>query len=302
MNKKGGVGKTTTTVNLGVALSGRSYKVLLVDLDPAGNMTHWLSGNGDLQMPGLSEILGGNGASMDAISKSEGLRLDYIPMGENLGNLASNGRIGYYALREKLTGVRDRYDFVLLDCPPSSDVLIGNSLMASDNIIIPIQTETLPLRAGVRFLDWISDFSKRHNHPVEILGILPCMFDSRTRLSRLILEAMKSSEHLGPLVFNTVIRNNVRLAELSGADKSIFKAASTSFGASDYGDLADEVLSRLNIEKSEQPETEPLEPPVEVFGDFEESAGPFDRGAGAELIYRESGSSGYSGSDSKEEG
>lgn len=250
MNQKGGVGKTTTAVNLGAALSQKSYKVLLIDLDPAGNMSNWLSGEYSKEQTGLSDLLESKNSFSEVYKKSEKLNLDYIPAGYELGAIASNSNVNLHSLKNEIERFKADYDFILFDCPPSSDMLIGNALFAADSILIPIQTETLPLRAGVRFLDWLEDFTGRNGNSINILGILPCMYDSRTRLSRVILEAMKSSENIGPLVFDTIIRKNVRLAELSGQDKSIFKSASTSYGASDYTNLADEVIERTGAKKN----------------------------------------------------
>ncbi len=255
MNQKGGVGKTTTTVNLGAALAGKSYKVLLVDLDPSGSLSNWLGDEDSEGLSGLGELVYGRATVADVIRKSDVLGLDYIPSGKSLREVLPKGSFSIYSLTESIRELRDKYEYIILDCPPSSDFLIGNALIASDSIIIPIQTETLPLQSGVKFLDWLDDFINTQNSSVDILGILPCMFDSRTRLSNMILEAMKSSENLGPLVFDTVIRKNVKLAEIAVAGKSIFKSASGSFGAEDYDKLADEVIERTGM-KIPEPEKE----------------------------------------------
>jgi chromosome partitioning protein len=300
MNQKGGVGKTTTTVNLGAALSEKSFKILLVDLDPAGNMSQWLDGSDHDEKTGVSDLLENRMNYADIVRNSDRLGVDYIGSGERLRNTVT-GDFDLETLRRKFAEIKGNYDFILFDCPPSSDPLIGGALLASDSIIIPIQTETLPLQAGIRFLDWLDDFSGHNGGTVNIMGVLPCMFDSRTRLSKDILRAMRSSENLGPLVFDTVIRKNVRLAELSGSDRSIFKSASTSFGASDYAELASEVIRRSGVgigADAERSSTQAVElSGVDSSGSETGSAQSED----TELVYQESGSDKYETSESKED-
>jgi len=288
MNQKGGVGKTTTTVNLGAALAANSFRVLLVDLDPTGNMSQWLTGDYGDDQRGLSDFLSERASFADVSMNSASLKLDFVPSGDNLNHVSDGGRVNMYALKNKLGEVADNYDFIIIDCPPSSDFLVGNALLASNSIIIPIQTETLPLQAGIKFLDWLEDFTGRNGNSVNIMGILPCMYDSRTRLSKIILDSMKSSENIGPLVFDTVIRKNVRIAEMSAAERSIFKSASTSFGASDYADLAIEVIARAGATIPESVEDEFSDDDNgEITIDSENSEG---NGSDIELVYQDSGS------------
>lgn len=275
VNQKGGVGKTTTCVNLGAALAQKSFKVLLVDLDPMGSLSGWLMDEPSENGTGTGDLLRGTIGFLEAIRRSDALELDFIPAGKHLNDIALIENIDPFILGERLGNWVEKYDFIIIDCAPSSNVLISNALLASDSIIIPIQTETLPLKSGIKFLQWLGEFKAEYNTSVNILGILPCMFDSRTRLSLQILESMKNSEHLGPLVFETIVRKNIRLAEAPGMRRSIFRSASRSFGANDYTNLAAEVVKRLGInmpevspaiiEKSLPIEEVSLREPAQVF-------------------------------------
>ncbi len=265
VNQKGGVGKTTTCVNLGAALSQKSFKVLLIDFDPMGSLSGWLMDEPSENGTGSGDLIRGTIGFLEAIKRSDVLGVDFIPAGKHLTDVVMMENIDPFILGERLGSWIDKYDFVIIDCAPSSNVLIANSIMASDGIIIPIQTENLPLKSGVKFIQWLAEFKAEYDASVTILGILPCMFDSRTKLSLQILEAMKSSEALGPLVFNTIIRKNIRLAEAPGMRRSIFKSASKSSGASDYTNLALEVIERCGMEIPASPVQ--VEAPEPIFVD-----------------------------------
>jgi chromosome partitioning protein len=270
VNQKGGVGKTTTCVNLGAALAQKSFKVLLIDLDPMGSLSGWLSEEHAENGDGTGDLIRGTIGFYEAIKRSPDLGLDFIPAGKHLKDLVLVENLDPFILGERLGTWTDKYDFVLIDCAPSSNVLIANALLAADSIVIPVQTETLPLRSGIKFLQWLGDFKEEFNTNVEILGILPSMFDSRTRLSVQILESMKSSENLGPLVFNTVIRKNIRLAEAPGMRRSIFRSASRSFGANDYTSLAVEIVERCGMKI---PEAAPVQDVQAVITEETENIG-----------------------------
>jgi chromosome partitioning protein len=244
MNQKGGVGKTTTCLNLGSALTELSFNVLLIDLDPAGSLTSWANGDNHDDNPDIGSMLKGDASFDDTIRTSANLKLDFLGSGTMLRKVSENGNLDINGLKNNLEPIRDKYHFILIDCPPSLNILAENALIASNSIIIPIQTETLPLRGGVKFLEWLDGFRNLTDKQIKILGILPCMYDSRTKLSEKILETMRASENLGPFVFKTVIRKNVRLAEMPWKGRSIFKSASGSYGATDYLDLAREVVNR----------------------------------------------------------
>lgn len=301
LNQKGGVGKTTTAVNLGVALAENSFKVLLIDLDPAGGLTNWLADGDALIDSGLDDLLRCEAAPHDILRRAEKLGVDFIAPGKNLRNVAVDGNLDSNTLRQRLNDFVDNYHFVLMDCPPSSGFLTASALMAADSIIIPIQTETLPLRAGIDFLDWLGEFRIRNETRIDIMGILPCMYDSRTRLSKRILDAMRSSENLGPLVFDTVIRKNATLAEFPGSGKSIFRSASTSFGASDYSSLVREVIERSGMSapggNAVSTEAEGDEK-KSILRETDSAAMQTEEG---EAVHQASGSSGFAASGDSEE-
>jgi len=261
VNQKGGVGKTTTCVNLGAALAQKNFKVLLIDLDPMGSLSGWLIDEPSENGSGAGELMRGTIGFMETIKRSDELALDFIPAGKNLMEIILMEGLDPFVLGERLGSWVERYDFVLIDCAPSSNVLIANALLASDSIIIPIQTEKLPLKGGIKFIQWLREFKSEYNVNVDILGVLPCMFDSRTKLSSQILDAMKQSEYLGPLVFNSIIRKNIRLAEAPGMKRSIFRSASKSYGANDYSSLATEVAERCGVGI---PETASVETVAEI--------------------------------------
>jgi chromosome partitioning protein len=262
VNQKGGVGKTTTCANLGAALAQKYLKVLLIDLDPLGNLSDWLHDQPSQNGSGTGDLLRGLATFPEVTKKSEKLGVDYISAGVSLKDITLMENIDPFILKERLGDGINQYDFVIIDCAPSSNVLIANAILASDSILIPIQTENLPLRSGLKFIQWLDEFKKEYAIEVKILGVLPCMFDSRTRLSGQILEAMKGSEYLGPLVFDTVIRKNSRLAEAPGMSRSIFRSASKSNGANDYSSLAAEVMQRCGFAIPMEPH-----PASESYGD-----------------------------------
>ena len=239
-NQKGGVAKTTTTLNLGVALSEQGLKVLLVDLDPQGNLTMSQGLNPDTIERSMFDVLVHRLPIDEVIHDAEvDLAVSSIDLAG--AELALSSMIGRErALEKALAPVRDTYDYVLIDTPPSLGLLTINALVASNGVIVPVQCEYLSLRGLVQLENTLSMIRENLNPSVGIEGILPTMFDSRTLHSREAVEILQ--ENFGELVFDTKIRKTVRYAEAPVKGTSVLKYDPTGSAAQAYRDLAKEVL------------------------------------------------------------
>ncbi len=239
-NQKGGVAKTTTTLNLGVALSEQGLKVLLVDLDPQGNLTMSQGLNPDTIERSMFDVLVHRLPIEEVIHHVEvDLAVSSIDLAG--AELALSSMIGRErALEKALAPVRDTYDYVLIDTPPSLGLLTINALVASNGVIVPVQCEYLSLRGLVQLENTLSMIRENLNPSVGIEGILPTMFDSRTLHSREAVEILQ--ENFGELVFDTKIRKTVRYAEAPVKGTSVLKYDPTGSAAQAYRDLAKEVL------------------------------------------------------------
>ena len=239
-NQKGGVAKTTTTLNLGVALSEQGLKVLLVDLDPQGNLTMSQGLNPDTIERSMFDVLVHRLPIGEVIHHVEvDLAVSSIDLAG--AELALSSMIGRErALEKALAPVRDTYDYVLIDTPPSLGLLTINALVASNGVIVPVQCEYLSLRGLVQLENTLSMIRENLNPSVGIEGILPTMFDSRTLHSREAVEILQ--ENFGELVFDTKIRKTVRYAEAPVKGTSVLKYDPTGSAAQAYRDLAKEVL------------------------------------------------------------
>ena len=239
-NQKGGVAKTTTTLNLGVALSEQGLKVLLVDLDPQGNLTMSQGLNPDTIERSMFDVLVHRLPIGEVVHHAEAdLAVSSIDLAG--AELALSSMIGRErALEKALAPVRDTYDYVLIDTPPSLGLLTINALVASNGAIVPVQCEYLSLRGLVQLENTLSMIRENLNPSVGIEGILPTMFDSRTLHSREAVEILQ--ENFGELVFDTKIRKTVRYAEAPVKGTSVLKYDPTGSAAQAYRDLAKEVL------------------------------------------------------------
>ena len=238
INHKGGVGKTTTTANLGGALTQKGYRVLLVDLDGQANLTMSLGLSSDLNENIYSSMK--SGKSFPVYKNKEGLEI--VPSCLDLSAIETelmNEPVRELILKSLLENIRDRYDYILIDCPPSLSLLSLNALTASDGIIIPVQAQYLAMRGMDKLVNIINKVKSRINPSLSIYGILITMYDGRTNLNKSISEIVEETFH--GKVFTTYIRNNINLAEAQANGKDIFHYDSKCNGAIDYMNLCNEL-------------------------------------------------------------
>src|SRR4051795_6114925 len=240
-NQKGGVAKTTTTLNLGVALAELGQKVLAVDLDPQGNLTMSQGWNPDEIERSMFDVL------VHQLPMTEIIRVAEIDVAVSSidlagAELALSSMIGRErALEKALRPMKDAYDYILIDTPPSLGLLTINALVASDGVIVPVQCEYLSLRGLAQLQNTLGMIRENLNPVVEIQGILPTMYDNRTLHSREAVEILQ--ENFGDLVFGTRIRKTIRYAEAPVKGSSVLKYDPTGTAAEAYRDLAKEVLN-----------------------------------------------------------
>jgi chromosome partitioning protein len=240
-NQKGGVAKTTTTLNLGVALKEQGLRVLAIDMDPQGNLTMSQGLNPDQIERSMFDVLVHRLPISEIIANAE---IDVAVSSIDLAGaeLALSAMIGRERSLEKaLLEVRSSYDWILIDTPPSLGLLTINALVAANGVIVPVQCEYLSLRGLVQLENTLSMIRENLNPEVEIVGILPTMFDRRTMHAREAVEILR--ENFGDLVFNTRIRKTVRYAEAPVKGQSVLGYDPTGEAAEMYRDLAKEVLN-----------------------------------------------------------
>jgi chromosome partitioning protein len=243
VNQKGGVGKTTSTINIGAGLNRLGKSVLLVDLDPQANLTYSLGVEAHNLDHTVYELLTRGTKAKDAIIKREAY--DIIPASLNLSGAeieltSTQGR--ETLLKEALVPIKNRYDYILLDCPPSLGLLTVNGLTTAKEVFVPLQTEFLALQGMSKLLQTVEVVKEWLNPAIEITGIIGTLFDSRKRLNREVIA--KIQEYFNDKLFQTIIRDNISLAEAPSFGQNIFEYKPQSYGAEDYLELCKEITEQ----------------------------------------------------------
>jgi chromosome partitioning protein len=272
-NQKGGVGKTTTTINLGAAMAELGKHVLLVDFDPQGALSVGLGINPNtLDLTIYNLLLDRDIDPHAAIIKTEVPGLEILPSNIDLSAaevVLVSEVAREQALKRALQQVRSGYDYILIDCPPSLGLLTVNALTASDGVVIPLECEYFALRGMALLMDTVEKVRDRLNPDLRLEGIIPTMFDGRTLHGREVLERVKDA--FGSYLYKTLIRRTIRFAEAPVAGESILTYAGASSGAADYRALAKEVLGI--VDEASQPSGSGRAVPDDL-GDGSAGAGP----------------------------
>ena len=244
-NQKGGVGKTTTAINLAACLAEAGQKVLVIDMDPQGNTTSGFGFDKDSLEDTVYELIIGESDLEGCLIKEAVENMDMLPSNVNLSG-AEIELIGIdrkeYILKDKIRDIREDYDFIIIDCPPSLSMLTINSMTTADTVLVPIQCEYYALEGLSQLMHTINLVRQRLNPTLEIEGVVFTMYDARTNLSLQVVENVKAN--LKQAIYKTIIPRNVRLAEAPSHGKPIINYDTRSTGAEAYRLLAEEVIHR----------------------------------------------------------